>query len=239
MTLPPDLFNKYLSRFEELINEGEEIKKTSSQAGLNCFTNNYQPFVAWQVNCLTLLGEIVPKKNHNWKLIEELEKLDEGNKIDWIHTAKLDRVLAYLKAIKSDFQGGFLQDLELEIESEIAADYMGQAEQLLAEGTTGKYDHVPAAVLSGAVLEKALRTLCAKQVPPIATVKSNGEKLTLNPLIDGLRKAGVFNELKAKQLRAWANIRNAAAHGEFDQFIRSDVETMIKGIESFLATYMN
>ncbi len=54
---------------------------------------------------------------------------------------------------------------------------MGQAEQLLDEGQSGKYDHVPAAVLSGAVLEKALRTLCGKQVPPIATVNSKGEPL--------------------------------------------------------------
>ena len=195
--------------------------------------------MAWQVKCLTLLSQIVPQKNYNWKLIEELGKLDELNKVDMIYRSKLNRVLAYLKAIKSDFQCGFLQNLEVEIESEIAADYMGQAEQLLAEGTTGKYDHVPAAVLSGAVLEKALRTLCGKQVPPISTVKNNGEKLTLNPLIDKLRKAGVFNESTAKQLRAWADIRNAAAHGEFDNFIRSDVETMIKGINSFLATYMN
>ena len=73
----------------------------------------------------------------------------------------------------------------------------------------------------------------------LQTVKSNGNKLTLNPLIDELKTAGVFNELIAKQLRAWADIRNAAAHGEFDRFSRSDVETMIKGIDSFLATYMN
>ncbi len=126
----------------------------------------------------------------------------------------------------------------LQVEAEIAADYMGQAEQLLAEGQSGKYDHVPAAVLSGAVLEKALRTLCGKQVPPIATVNSKGEPLTLNPLIEALKKAGVFNELKAKQLRAWADIRNKAAHGEFDQFSRHDVEAMIRGIEDFLAASM-
>jgi len=45
------------------------------------------------------------------------------------------------------------------------------------------------------------------------------------------------NELKAKQLRAWADIRNAAAHGEFDKFKRADVEGMIRGVSDFLATY--
>ena len=53
-----------------------------------------------------------------------------------------------------------------------------------------------------------------------------------------LKKAGVFNELRAKQLRAWADVRNNAAHGEFDQFQRADVEQMIQGISNFLADYL-
>jgi hypothetical protein len=115
---------------------------------------------------------------------------------------------------------------------------MGQAEQLLAEGQSGQYDHVPAAVLAGAVLEKSLRTLCDKHNPPIPTVNNNGKPLTLAPLIDVLKKNNVFNELTAKQLRAWADIRNSAAHGQFDEFNRSDVDRMIQGINDFLATHM-
>ena len=115
---------------------------------------------------------------------------------------------------------------------------MGQAEGLLNEGQPGKFDHVPAAVLTGAVLEKALRKLCDDQQPPIPTVDAKGDPKTLNPLIDDLKKANVFNELKAKQLRAWADIRNKAAHGEFDQFKRTDVEQMMGGVKNFLADYL-
>ena len=89
---------------------------------------------------------------------------------------------------------------------------------MLKNGGSGKYDHVPAAVLAGAVLEKGLRTICSQQQPEISTVSPKGEPKTMNPLIDDLKKAGVFNELKAKQLRSWADVRNKAAHGEFDQF---------------------
>ena len=112
---------------------------------------------------------------------------------------------------------------------------MEQAEGLLKEGQSGKYDHVPAAVLAGAVLEKSLRSLCDKQVPPVPTLNSKGEQKTLNPLIDDLKKSGLFNESKAKQLRAWAAIRNHAAHGEFDQFNRTDVEQLLQGVNNFLA----
>jgi hypothetical protein len=135
-------------------------------------------------------------------------------------------------------ESGFLEKVASHIEAEIAADYMGQAEHLLGEGQTGRFDHVPAAVLSGAVLEKALRKLCDQQQPAIPVVTATGVPKTLNPLIDDLKKAGVFNELKAKQLRAWADIRNKAAHGEFEQFDRGDVEQMLQGITNFLADYL-
>jgi hypothetical protein len=146
--------------------------------------------------------------------------------------------VSLLKGIKDDWDQGFFDDLSLAIEAEMAADYMGQAENLLAEGQRGKFDHVPAAVLAGAVLEKSLRTMCSQQQPPVSIVNTNGEPKKLNLLIDDLKKATAFNETKAKQLRAWAGIRNHAAHGEFDQFTRADVEAMIPGINTFLADYL-
>ncbi|HKM58502.1 MAG TPA: hypothetical protein VJX28_07125 [Chthoniobacterales bacterium] len=54
------------------------------------------------------------------------------------------------------------------MEAEVAADYMGQAEGLLKEGQPGKFDHVSAAVLAGAALEKTLRTFCNEQPPPVS-----------------------------------------------------------------------
>ncbi|HLP90311.1 MAG TPA: DUF4145 domain-containing protein [Nostocaceae cyanobacterium] len=250
MVLPTKLFNKYLTRFDELIAQGEAIQKTIkiepggyAQSRFEICgqreliqmpdkkTMDDDTFRKWEINCGSFLNQIIPINHIHRKIID-------GSEEYYSNESKLKHIIAALKALKVDFEKGFLGDLAIQIESEIAADYMGQAEQLLGKGSTGKYDHVPAAVLSGAVLEKALRTLCSKETPPIPTVNAKGEPLTLNPLIDGLKKGGVFNEPTAKQLRAWADIRNKAAHGEFDQFTRSDVETMIKGIENFLATYM-
>jgi hypothetical protein len=106
-----------------------------------------------------------------------------------------------------------------QVEAEVAADYMGQAEGLLKEGQPGKFDHVPAAVLVGAVLEKALRTLCNKQQPPVSIVNAKGEPRTLNPLIDELKKAGVFNELKANNFPVRvARLREDITEGAFIRF---------------------
>ncbi|MEG4589441.1 DUF4145 domain-containing protein [Microcoleus sp. MOSTC5] len=246
MTLPPDVFSKYLARFDELIQEGERIYKVIKDIPTHHFgtldevispltqqeLEAQQKLEGWNVNYLSLLEQIISSRSFHRKLLDEKrERLS-------ILPGTLNTRISRLKGFKDDFQKGFLGDLGLEIETAIAADYMGQAEQLLAEGQSGQYDHVPAAVLAGAVLEKSLRTLCDKQSPSIPTVHNNGKPLTLAPLIEALKKNNVFNELTAKQLRAWADIRNSAAHGNFNEFNRSQVDLMIQGINNFLALHM-
>ena len=147
-------------------------------------------------------------------------------------------VCGTLRGLKEDYERGLLDDLPHLIETNMMSDYMRQAEQLLGEGVAGQYDHVPAAVLAGAILEDGLRRLCQRQSPSIATTKSNGSLVMMNAMVDELKKAGVYNELKAKQLRSWVDIRNAAAHGNFSSFTRADVEQMLVGVQTFLADYL-
>ena len=243
MTLPPSVLNKYLDRFDELIQEGERIYKVVKDIPTVRFLTAgevirpltpqeleaQQKLEGWNVNYLSLLDQILPPRSVHRKSLDETVRLS---------SPLLNTRISQLKGLKDDFHKGYLGDLGLEIESAIAADYMSQAEQLLAEGHSGKYDYVPAAVLAGAVLEKSLRTLCDKQSPSISTVNDKGKPLTLNSLINVLKQNNLFNELTAKQLRAWADIRNSAAHGNFDEFNRSQVDLMIQGINDFLANHM-
>jgi hypothetical protein len=250
MKLPNSLLAKTSARFDALVAEGQSILAAAKEVPAEMAYDelsmsprpyetrpayillNHERFVEWRTKAATLLARVVPKGHVHRSAIEKLPELPDSNN-------RLKEAISLLKGVKDDLEQGFLDDLASEIEAAIAADYMGQAENLLGEGQRGRFDHVPAAVLAGAVLEKALRTLCSQQSPPIPTVNAKGEPKTLNPLIDDLRKAGAFIETKAKQLRAWAAIRNHAAHGEFDQFARTDVEAMIPGINTFLADYLN
>jgi len=241
MSLPSQIAAKLLARFDELIVEGksfvDSIKVIPPHSSGNVFvtytTYHWDPqrLARWKTNCLTLFQ---PFAKQGTKLKEQVDVFSKtgGKKPD------VEYCLGILEAFRDDFERGFLDDLLLKVEAEVASDYMGQAEELLKEGKRGSYDYVPAAVLTGAVLEKALRTLCGQQQPPVPITTPKGEPKTMNPLIDDLKAAGLFNELKAKQLRSWADIRNKAAHGEFDQFKRSDVEQMIQGITNFLGDHL-
>ena len=225
MTLPPKTRDQFLKRFDELIAEGKSLVESievipphsSGSVWVTYTTYNWdrQRLSRWKTNCVTLLAPFAKKGTKAKEQIDVFTKTG-GKK------PEVQYCLGILEAFRDDFNRGFLDDFAVRIEAELAADYMGQAESLLHEGQKGKFDHVPVVVLAGAVLEKSLRTLCEQQ----------------DPKIDDLRKAGLYNELKAKQLRSWTDIRNKAAHGEFDQFTRGDVEQMIQGITNFLADYL-
>jgi hypothetical protein len=191
---------------------------------------NVEAFTAWKTKCIALSDQLLPLQS---RLSAYLEFKNMG-------FGKKDAIIAIgqLKGLQDVLAKDLLSDLGTRIEAEVASDYMGQAEGLLGEGITGRYDQVPAAVLAGAVLEKALKTLCALQSPPIPLEDHKGRSKMLNALIDDLKKTDLYHETKDKQLRAWAAIRNAAAHGEFEKFTREEVESMVKGISDFLGRYL-
>jgi hypothetical protein len=244
MPLPPHTDNLIRTRFETLVKEAEQLQRdaqaeaeTASPHGIpRALTRDKvilsgASFDTLKTKFLSLLQLLAGGSGYIHDMMEDVRQL--------LNTPSgVNSLVGKIRGLKDDYENGMLTSIIAEIEAGVAADYLGQAEQLLEEGQPGKFDHVPAAVLSGAILEDALRRLCQRQAPPIVVVKPDGSPKTLNPLIDNLKKASVFNELKAKQLRAWADIRNAAAHGEFGQFNRQDVEQMVSGIGNFLGDYL-
>ena len=236
--LPPITRQKYAERLAELIRRGEAVSvsrktemsenwvtgKTTSRV---VETVDWPEFVQWRTNCTTLLDQLVPTSSAH-RVTADGFKTIKNNRYS------LQFGIQFLKAVSEDFDQGFFDDIGTQIEAEIAADYLGQAKTLVESELREQISSAPAAVLSGAVLEKCLRSMCEQLSPPEPTTLNNGKPLTLNPLIDALRKRGAFNELRAKHLRAWADIRNSAAHGRFEEFTTDEVKAMVRGIELFL-----
>lgn len=232
---------KYLGRFAELIAIGEGMPVDFRQqiVGSNFLSGekrfhpkaflSYGSFVEWRTACITILDAVVPKSSIHRKEIEKFTSMrNEPSFRDWM--------VAFLKAISKDFEQGYFESLEAQIDAEVSSDYLHQAEQLLNHGKSGNKSYIPAAVLTGAVLEHGLRSI-AIRLEPTEPIEVNGKKLMLNSLIDVLKKREVYNELVAKQLHAWTDVRNAAGHGNFGDFDEKQVKSMITGVSDFLALY--
>lgn len=222
MSLPRRVDNQIRERFASLIEDGETLfdNSASSETSYDSFSTS--------VKSLFRL------------VLDEARYKEISDKIQYLEMTQMPLVgaprgvLEILKGIKADYEADMLIPLSQLIESNVTFDYMEQAEQLLG-GERHDHDHVPAAVLAGAVLENRLRRLCQQQTPPIETERNNGQHKTLEPLINDLSGRDIFSRTQAKQLKVWTDIRNHAAHGRFDQFDRAQVEKMVVDIQEFLA----
>ncbi len=131
-----------------------------------------------------------------------------------------------IEAAYNDYKDGFA-NLDSLVRAEIFEDFLSMAEYLLEQGY-----HIPAASLTGGVLEDSLRKLCDKHGI------SYPQKTKLNTLNMELARASVYNALVSKEIIAKADIRNNADHGKYKEFNKKDVDDMVGWVRRFIIDYL-
>jgi hypothetical protein len=139
--------------------------------------------------------------------------------------------LAVVRTIREEIAGGWLSTVRGLITAEVFADFLEMAEHLLE---TGYKD--PAAVMAGSVLEEHLRQLCAANSID-ALEEKNGKQIPkkADRLNAELAGAAVYSKLDQKQITAWLDLRNNAAHGKYDQYSDAQVANAVSGITNFMS----
>lgn len=181
----------------------------------------YDLLLNWRVKVKNLLSKVCGQESQHFQQFEKQEE-DSASYITNYSTFKSLR--AIFLAAKEDFEGGYLSSMKTLVQAEVFDSELEQAEELLSNGYS-----TAASVITGVVLETALRELCDKKT------LAHGK---LDKMNADLAKAGVYNKLVQKQITAWADIRNNAAHGKPDEFTEEDVTSMIRGVNQFLAYHL-
>ncbi|MGJ8715769.1 MAG: hypothetical protein ACSHXG_11745 [Maribacter stanieri] len=94
-----------------------------------------------------------------------------------------------------------------------------------------------AAVMIGSVLEEHLRQLCSKN--SVAITFEKNEKLIpkkANLLNADLVKTEAYGVLEQKNVTAWLDLRNRAAHGKYEEYSIEQVDLMYLGVLNFIMT---
>ena len=136
---------------------------------------------------------------------------------------KLISILGIVEALKGDIEDGYLETYKELIHGELFGNFLDMANHLLEEGYKD-----PAAVLAGGTLEEHLRQLC---------IKSNitfTDKTKASKMNDDLAKAQAYSQLDHKNVTAWLDLRNKAAHSKYNEYTRDQVALLISGIRDFL-----
>ncbi len=136
-----------------------------------------------------------------------------------------------LNSVKAEIQNGWFQTYKGLISSEIFSDFLEMANHLL----DNKYKD-PAAVMIGSVLEEHLRQLCNKYEID-TTIDREGDLIPkkADRLNSELASKDIYNKLDQKNITAWFDLRNKAAHGKYDEYTIDQVKIMQSGVSEFLA----
>jgi len=174
---------KVQSRFEELIEVGEKIKATKRTVGgssgrVISIPETYvdeEPARQWTMSVLTILKSALGEDSDNYRQVKDnLEMCAVYRNFCIIQSC--------VKAALEDLKGGYFFEAKTLLEAEVFSDLLEQAGELQQAGYKDA-----AAVLVGGVLEKHLRSMCARR--GIGLLKPNGKPKMMNDLNDELAKS--------------------------------------------------
>ena len=222
-----------LQQIEAALKKWEELAKYKKSSDFN--DGYYKINEAHQQEIVTLLcatiDRLAPTGSRYRSDIHDI--FDYYRKHRGDNPEVIDRLAGILKALKSDYEAGYLKSVQELIHGDIFADFLEMADYFLEQNYKD-----PAAVMAGGVLEEHLRKLCLKNDLPIEDVKEERNiPKTGGRLNDDLAVNKVYGKLDQKTITVWLDLRNKAAHGKYDEYHKQQVTSMVQGIRDFLIRY--
>jgi hypothetical protein len=181
------------------------------------------PYVGFRVACLSFISTLFGTSHSYYKEFDST--------VNDSYTYNTERGVEILKSIKNEIEQGWLTSIRALVVADVFADFVEMAEHLLKEGYKDA-----AAIILGSVLEDTLRKIALRN--GIAITNDKGKPLTIEPLNIEVAKKEVYNSLIKKQVTAWADLRNNAAHGHYDEYNSDQVKDMLTYVTHFTATYI-
>jgi len=131
-----------------------------------------------------------------------------------------------LSALREDYRANRMRSMEELIHADLFSDFIEMARHLAEEGYKDA-----SAVIIGSTLEGHLRQLCTSH--KIATDDSDGRPHKADRLNAELGKVA-YGKQDQKQVTAWLDLRNDAAHGHYAKYATGQVALMIDGVSDFM-----
>lgn len=213
-------------RFEELEQKATYLLANKAlsfrdQQGTSIYTVDAVEFLTWSTSTLSLLQRVFGENSIHFQHFRQHQtKAYTGD----IFESHFERCRAIFQAAREDYEGGYLFDIRGLIRAEVFSDVLEQATGLLQAGYKDA-----ACVVTGVALETTLKELCARNGIPVSK---------LDRMNADLCKAGIYNMGMQKQITAWAERRNKAAHGDWNEYNAADVEDMTRGVTRLIAEYL-
>jgi len=139
-------------------------------------------------------------------------------------------IIGVAKGLLEDLKAGYLQTLVEIVHGDVFGDFLEMAQHLCESGYKDA-----AAVITGSTLESHLRELCRKSGVSIEVRKPDGVvPKKADSMNADLASAEVYSKLDQKNVTAWLDLRNKAAHGKFNEYSKDQVLILISSVRDFI-----
>ena len=208
-------------QFDDIVKEYESLEAQSKEYDLSDVLCR-KDVMALQARCLAAIDQVVGCRSVYYDSAKRI--LDE-NAYSWVH---LQGLIGIVKALLINLRKGYVKTLEELVHADVFADFLEMAEHLLSNGYKDA-----AAVIIGSSLEAHLRNLATKL--GVSLVDSSGRTKKADTLNADFVKAGGYNKLEQKNVTAWLDLRNKAAHGKYAEYDLQHVKAMLLSVRDFIA----
>lgn len=214
---------EYLKRVDELIALATKTLDTTYSGGAHSVYVEKEIFSNFKTASLSCVENLYGKEHSYYT---EFEYAVKGPIPSCVQSGR-----GILKAIKTEIEGNWFFSVRRLVTAEIFSDFMEMAKYLIDE----KY-HIPSAVMLGSILEEHLKQLAVKNNIILDSINNKGDTIpkkadTINA---ELTAVGVYNKLDQKQVTAWLDLRNKAAHGKYGEFTAEQVSLFYNSLLDFL-----
>jgi hypothetical protein len=211
-------------RLDQLIDMGHKLHATadSSAWGQRKYIPNKRALHGWAASSRSLIASTAGRDSEYYSAFA-----DAIGECWWAD--EVNPCIGILESLREDWDAGLLVNRDMLVTADAFEGFLEQADYLLEQGYKD-----PAAMLAGAVLESTLRKMCEVRGIPY------GPKDTIEPLNVALSRQTppVYNKLMQKQITAWADLRNSAAHGRYTEYAKEQVADMLKWVREFAGRHL-
>lgn len=152
---------------------------------------------------------------------------------DYRYESNINGGVEIIKNIIVEIEKGWIFTIKNIVSAEIFSDFLEMAQHLLDN------DYKDAsAVMIGGVLEEHLRQLCIdNQIDVTYKKEEKSVPLKADRLNSELAKSGIYNKLDQKGVTTQLDLRNNAAHGNYAEYDKRQVQMMYDFVINFLSKY--
>jgi hypothetical protein len=192
----------------------------------------FDDIFSWEASCLNLIFIVLGQRNHYYERFPRFVIPDPRGRInepmpDWELKVDIKKGLGILSSIRDEINSDLLRSQDIIITKDLLLSISDEARALL------KANYFPAAAIYCRVyLENMVKKLADKN----NIVFSKDTRL--GALCEELKNKEIINLPDWRQIQAWADLGNEAAHGNFENCIPTKISTMISGLEQIEQQYL-